>query len=184
MTLKDLIDLAGERDLSKRRINSVLQWFRAKTIGDKTISALESEGKITFIENSNGEEITIPKTKDGAYESVTCSENISLTANGPKDSIAEWYSIPAMACRRVRLSRLEANIPTPPPPPPAPPTPPSPPPGPPPPPPPGPPSPPTPQTPPGPKPVRRPDPIKKVKEGISKKILLIILTCTLYMEIY
>ena len=159
------------RDLSKRRINSVLQWFRAKTIGDKTISALESEGKITFIENSNGEEITIPKTKDGAYESVTCSENISLTANGPKDSIAEWYSIPAMACRRVRLSRLEANIPTPPPPPPAPPTPPSPPPGPPPPPPPGPPSPPTPQTPPGPKPVRKPDPIKKVKEGISKKIL-------------
>ena len=34
------------RNLSKRRINSVLQWFRSKTIGDKTISALEGEGKI------------------------------------------------------------------------------------------------------------------------------------------
>jgi hypothetical protein len=171
------------RDLSKRRINSVIQWFRAKTIGDKTIAALETEGKITFIENSNGEEITIPKTKDGAYESVTCSENISLTANGPKNSTAEWYSIPAMACRRVRLSRLEVNIPTPPPPPPAPPAPPSPPPGPPPPPPPGPPSPPTPPTPPGPKPVRRPDPIKKVKEGISKKILRYLFSECDYFEV-
>ena len=123
--------------------------------------------KITFIENSTGEEITIPKTKDGVYESVTCSEDISLTPNGPENSDAQWYSIPAMACRRVRLARLEVNIPPPPidiveipdpvveviisndvtgnttgs----------------------------TITIPPGIKPVRRPDPIKTVKEGISKE---------------
>ena len=169
------------RSLSKRRINSVLQWFRAKTIGDKTISALESEGKITFIENSNGEEITIPKTKDGVYESVTCSEDISLTPNGPENSDAQWYSIPAMACRRVRLARLEVNIPPPPidiveipdpvveviirndvtgnttgs----------------------------TITIPPGIKPVRRPDPIKTVKEGISKKILRYLFSECDYFEV-
>ncbi len=171
------------RNLSKRRISSVLQWFRAKTIGDKTIAALESEGKITFIENPNGEEITIPKTKDGIYESVTCSEDISITPNGSANSTAQWYSIPAMACRRVRLARLEVNIPTPTPPPPPPPAPPSPPPGPPPPPPPGPPSPPSPPSPPGPKPVRKPDPIKKVKEGISKKILRYLFSECDYFEV-
>ena len=170
------------RSLSKRRINSVLQWFRSKTIGDKTISALESEGKITFIENANGEEISIPKTKDGVYESVTCSEDISLTPNGPENADAQWYSIPAMACRRVRLARLEVNIPPPPPidideipdpvveviisndvtgnttgs---------------------------TITIPPGIKPVKKPDPLKKVKEGISKKILRYLFSECDYFEV-
>jgi hypothetical protein len=178
------------RNLSKRRINSVTQWFRNQTIGDKTIATLESEGKITFIENFNGEEITIPQKDGSIFEEVDCTKNITMTpTENPtsgdinNSSIAQWYSIPAMACRRVRIARIEPSVPKPPSPPPGPPPPPSPPPGPPPPPPPGPPSPPTPPTPPGPKPVRRPDPIKKVKEGISKKILRYLFSECDYFEV-
>jgi hypothetical protein len=143
---------------------------------------LISEGKITFIENPNGEEITIPKTKDGLYESVTCSEDISLTANGSANGTAQWYSIPAMACRRVRIARIEATIPPPP------------------------------KTdpidpidpivpviivpdptgsttantiniPPSPKPQPKPDPIQKVKDGISKKILRYLFSECDYFEV-
>ena len=169
------------RNLSKRRINSVIQWFRGKTIGDKTISALESEGRITFIENSNGEEITIPQKDGTVFEEVNCSQDISLTPNGVENSIAQWYSIPAMACRRVRIARIEPSIPDPPfeleelP---------------------------DPVTeviitndvtgnttgstitiPPGPKPVKIPDPLKKVKEGISKKILRYLFSECDYFEV-
>jgi hypothetical protein len=176
------------RNLSKRRINSVTQWFRNQTIGDKTIATLESEGKITFIENSNGEEITIPQKDGSIFEEVDCTKNITITptenptsGDTNNSSIAQWYSIPAMACRRVRIASIEANIPKP-----------------------------TTTTaeetqqegtdvdtdtnsnttingtnsvPPGPKPVRRPDPLKKVKEGISKKILRYLFSECDYFEV-
>ena len=176
------------RNLSKRRIDSVLQWFRSKTIGDKTVPVLESEGRLTFIENSNGEEITIPinSATTITYNSVNCTKNISRTKNGPISGTAQWYSIPAMSCRRVRIANItidpapittiETTLKT------------------------------IPlteiqittkitadtgtnttkitnNTPPGPKPIKKVDPLKTVKEGISKKILRSLFSECDYFEV-
>jgi len=165
------------KNLSERRIDSVLQWFRSKTIGDKTIKDLESEGKIVFSSIGFGEKTTIPKKEGSIFEPVDCTQVISLTKNGVKNQNAQWYSIPAMACRRVRINNVISEIPT--------------------------------KSeenttttntstgdnnngtnttntttiPPGPKPVRRPDPLKKVKDGISKKILRYLFSECDYFEV-
>lgn len=165
--------------LSKRRIDSVINWFRLKTIGDKTISQLESDGIIKFNQNANGETITIPKKDGSIFDEVNCTKNISLTSNGSVNSTAEWYSIPAMSCRRVNISKITVEIP---------------------------PEPkiepdPTPviekiiitttaqttpdiiKIPPGIKPVPKKDPIRTVKEGISKKILRSLFSECDYFEV-
>ena len=148
------------RNLSKRRIDSVLQWFRSKTIGDKTVPVLESEGRLTFNENPNGEEITILVGKNGPYEDTDCRKNISRTSGGEASSTAQWYSIPAMSCRRVRIANITIDPAPPPAPPPSPPP-----------------------SPPGPKPLKKVDPLKTVKEGISKKILRSLFSECDYFEV-
>ena len=174
------------RSLSKRRINSVLQWFRSKTIGDITVPVLESQGRLTFIENSNGEEITVLVGKNGPYEDTDCRQDISRTSGGVASGTAQWYSIPAMSCRRVRIANItidpapittiETTLKT------------------------------IPlteiqittkitadtgtnttkitnNTPPGPKPIKKVDPLKTVKEGISKKILRSLFSECDYFEV-
>ena len=110
------------RDLSKRRIDSVLQWFRKQTIVEnKTIKDLEIEGKVKFNQLSSGEEISNVVANGVSFNPVDCTKNISVTpTNNPTSAnveatqankIAQWYSIPAMACRRVRISKIDVEMP-------------------------------------------------------------------------
>jgi outer membrane protein OmpA-like peptidoglycan-associated protein len=118
--------------LSKRRNDSVRQWFLAQKLSDgKTIA--EYGDKFILKLNANGEQISIPKTKEEASgttettdisvtndqggnvlsASVNCTSDIVDTSITPNkvNSQSQWYSIPAMACRRVAIQRIKAEIP-------------------------------------------------------------------------
>jgi hypothetical protein len=161
--------------LSQRRNDSVKKWFLKQKLGDKLISELQTEGKITFKYTASGEKFIIPQTNNGAGKGTNCNNNIVDVNLGYVTSNSQWYSVPAMVCRRVGINKITVQTPkpTPTPTPSAPaPTPPAP-----------SPTPPTPTltlTPtvsvdviPVPPPVtQKPiDPAKKLKEGISKKVL-------------
>jgi outer membrane protein OmpA-like peptidoglycan-associated protein len=125
--------------LSQRRNDSVRQWFLAQKLSDgKTIGEYQTEGSFKMIYNANGEQISIPKTKEEASattettdisvtnaqggnvlsSSVNCTTDIvAINAQGQvipdqtSPNEAQWYSIPAMACRRVAIQRIKAEIP-------------------------------------------------------------------------
>jgi len=132
--------------LSERRNDSVKKWFLAYKLSDgKTIQEYGDKFKMTL--NSQGEETVIPQTRaiatattqtndisvanssggDVLSASINCTVNsFAVTANGTKipdqttPTEAQWYSVPAMACRRVVIQKITAVIPpnpvTPPPP--------------------------------------------------------------------
>jgi len=165
-------------NLSQRRNDSVKKWFLKQKLGNDTIATLQSQGKVKFKYTASGEQFIIPQTNNGAGKGVNCTNNIKDVNLGYVTNESQWYSVPAMVCRRVGINRISVQVPkptpTPTPSPPAP-TPPAP-------------SPtlpiptiptltPTPTLsgeivpippPVTPKPV---DPAKKIKEGISKKVL-------------
>jgi outer membrane protein OmpA-like peptidoglycan-associated protein len=156
--------------LSDRRINSVLKWFEKQKVGEQSFKSFIDEGKLSFNTSSKGEGVSVtPKSADGKQFTIDCGVDIvDNVPNGPVVGTGgQWYSTPAMACRKVRIKGIIATItqkiePTPNPddtpkpvpiidtgtttgntiliPPPI-------------------------------KPIETPDPIQKVKEGISKKIL-------------
>lgn len=119
--------------LSERRNNSVLKWFLQQPLsGGTTIQKYYDDKRFNLILNPNGEEIVIPKTRaeanattgittdisvnnaqggDILTASVNCRNNIlDLGYNPPKVTTqAEWYSIPAMSCRRVAISKISAK---------------------------------------------------------------------------
>jgi hypothetical protein len=120
--------------LSERRNNSVQKWFYAQTLsGGTTIQQYADNKRFTIKLNPNGEEIVIAKTRADAAattgdttdisvsnasggdiltSSVNCRNNIlDLGYNPPKVTTqAEWYSIPAMSCRRVAISKITASV--------------------------------------------------------------------------
>jgi len=121
--------------LSKRRNDSVLKWFLAQPVsgGTQTIKNYYDTKKFTLNLNAVGEEISIPKTKEEASQtaftgdtsvtttsggnilsaSVNCNQNVlNLDLATPKKtSTSEWYSIPAMACRRVVIQSINVVVP-------------------------------------------------------------------------
>jgi len=122
--------------LSQRRNNSVLQWFLKQPLsGGVTIDTYYKNGKFKLpLDSSNavGEEVSIPivrkpneatpttgdesvTTATGGNtpsESVNCRQNIlNLDLVTPKvTDTSEVYSIPAMACRRVYISKITAKV--------------------------------------------------------------------------
>jgi hypothetical protein len=108
-------------NLSKRRVDTVQKWFNNQTLGDKKISDLITEKKLTIEIDTVGEVETVSVSKDGNGVSVNCSTNITTTpsvnttggdvAGASSNSAAQWWSVPAMACRRVALSKIEAQVP-------------------------------------------------------------------------
>jgi hypothetical protein len=164
-------------NLSQRRNDSVKKWFLKQKLGNDTIATLQSQGKVKFKYTASGEQFIIPQTNNGAGKGVNCTNNIKDVNLGYVTNESQWYSVPAMVCRRVGIGKIKVTkpkpTPTPTPSPPAP-TPPAP-----------SPTPPTPTLtlpvtptasvdiipvppPVTPKPI---DPAKKIKEGISKKVL-------------
>lgn len=120
-------------NLSERRNDSVLQWFLKQPLsGGTTIQKYFDEGRFVLNLDPNGEEIVIAKTRaeaTGTTEttdisvnnasggniltaSVDCTKNIlNLDLNPPQSNVqSQWYSIPAMACRRVAITRVVAKV--------------------------------------------------------------------------
>ena len=111
-------------NLSQRRISSVIKWFDEQPTSDnKTFGQYRTEGKITFIDEPEGEEISIIKqvsddtnpndAESNIGSSVNCNVDIKQLVNGQQVTTknAQKYSVPAMACRRVVLNKIEAIIP-------------------------------------------------------------------------
>jgi len=126
------------KKLSERRNDSVKKWFLKQILSNgETIQSYSDSGKFVVNLTSFGEETVIPKTKiesqgDNGNVSIfnsTGGEVLTSSVNCTKDIInldvnpnkvntqSQWYSIPAMACRRVAIKKIvvEEKV-TPPPP--------------------------------------------------------------------
>ena len=108
------VSLDYNRFLSDRRIDSVVKWMKKQNVGGEDFQKFFDEGKIIVNTESLGEEAIItPKSKDGTNFTIDCNQNI---LDGPVFSTAkkndyggEWYSVPAMACRKVRIKSIVAT---------------------------------------------------------------------------
>ena len=120
--------------LSERRNDSVKKWMLAyKLSNGDTIQKYADSQKFTMNFKGSGEELVIPKTKKAADATsftgdtsvttssggdilsaqVNCTDDIiNLTTTPNKvNSQSQWYSIPAMACRRVSILKIVATTP-------------------------------------------------------------------------
>ena len=93
--------------LSIRRKNSVVDYLRTTKLGkfidvDKTLTFLD-------VNKGEGEVVSFPKSATGVFgASVNCTDNIlSKTNKVTHDS--QWYSVSAMACRRVTLKDIKVT---------------------------------------------------------------------------
>ena len=101
--------------LSQRRISAVQQWIEKQKFSDGT-SYKDYIGKqilYTKIE-PKGEQLTIPKSET-TFDEVNCNVLPRETTNNKATANAVVNSLPAMACRRVILKAISAEIPPPPP---------------------------------------------------------------------
>jgi hypothetical protein len=128
-----IASVSYNQKLSERRNNSVLKWFLQQPLsGGTTIQKYYDDKRFNLILNPNGEEIVIAKTRADASAtadptdisinnssggdiltaSVNCRNNVlDLGYNPAKVTTqAEWYSIPAMSCRRVAISKISAKV--------------------------------------------------------------------------
>jgi len=101
--------------LSDRRIDSVIKWFKKQNVGGEDFQKFFDEGKLTVKTTASGEEIDVsPKSKDGKKNfTINCRETIvdgaTLETAKVNNYGGEWYSVPAMACRKVRISSIIAT---------------------------------------------------------------------------
>ena len=114
------------KKLSDRRIDTVKKFLKSKIIGTKSLGEFFDKNLITIVnETGKGEEIVIPKTNvetgangttgtttdSGTGTDVKCTENQEPSKAGvPKTTqnknIAEINSTTAMACRRVKIKSI------------------------------------------------------------------------------
>jgi hypothetical protein len=109
-------------NLSKRRVDTVLKWFKNQTIGDKKLSDFIDSKKLVINMLTKGEiqVVTVDAKNGGNGLTINCTTNIKLkkgtvtagdNAGEASDSFAQVYSVPAMACRRVSLSEVKVMVP-------------------------------------------------------------------------
>ena len=108
-----LTSTSYNKSLSTRRINSVINWFKLDSVLKKAIE----DKKLMINTESQGEETTVtPIRKNGESFSTNCSDNIKN--DGPNGKVVntggEWYSAPAMACRRVAMTAIVVDVTNPP----------------------------------------------------------------------
>jgi len=90
--------------LSKRRANSVIEYLKTTKLGkfiteDKTLT-------FTNIDTVGEDDVATPKSsKNGFGASVTCTDDIK-DKNGKSTHDSQWYSVAAMACRRVVITDI------------------------------------------------------------------------------
>ena len=105
------------QSLSERRISSVKEFFKKKTIGPANLGEFMKEGSERFKvvaakgvgeQNvSNNEEIVVPKGNGGSGEPIDCTKDISGKTGSNK--VTQVYSLTAMACRRVKINNVKAT---------------------------------------------------------------------------
>jgi hypothetical protein len=113
-------------NLSKRRNSTVENWLNTQKIGDKTVKQWRDEAKLIITFRPDGETAVIPKTGDlvsskgnTEVESVDKDFNLASPINCTTDikdvslnkvtNNSQWYSIPAMACRRVAFAKIKLS---------------------------------------------------------------------------
>jgi hypothetical protein len=88
--------------LSKRRANSVIEYLKTTKLGEFVGKTLT----FTNITTVGEDEVATPKTSKGSFgSSVNCTDNI-VDKNGKVTQDSQWYSVAAMACRRVVLADI------------------------------------------------------------------------------
>jgi hypothetical protein len=92
--------------LSKRRANSVINYFKttklSKFIDNKTL-------KFSNPDTVGEDETAIPKSSKGSFGApVNCTEDIK-DKNGKTTHNSQWYSVSAMACRRVVMTDIQVT---------------------------------------------------------------------------
>jgi outer membrane protein OmpA-like peptidoglycan-associated protein/uncharacterized protein YktA (UPF0223 family) len=97
--------------LSQRRIDSVKKWFSKQIFSDNTKGS-DHLGKDLIINSlARGEKYIIPVSIKGQGSSVDCTiEPQENDINGKVTSETKWYSIPAMVCRRVAIIDIKAEV--------------------------------------------------------------------------
>ncbi len=100
-------------NLSQRRNDSVKKWFLKQKLGNDTIATLQSQGKVKFKYTASGEQFIIPQTNNGAGKGVNCTNNIKDVNLGYVTNESQWYSVPAMVCRRVGIGKIKVTKPVP-----------------------------------------------------------------------
>jgi hypothetical protein len=110
------------KKLSQRRVDSVQKWFKNQKLGDKLISELPADKfNIKIATSGETEVVTVGESVGGNGKPINCTTNITITpsvnpsggdiAGVSSNSAAQWWSVPAMACRRVALSDIKVKVP-------------------------------------------------------------------------
>ena len=99
--------------LSDRRIDSVLKWFSGQTVDGTSLGQLINDKKFIIKSTPRGEVADVtPKSRDGFNFTINCNSNIR--DGSPTGSVVnyggEWYSVPAMACRKVKIKAVAATV--------------------------------------------------------------------------
>ena len=96
-------------NLSKRRLDSVKKFLREYKIGDANLASFidDKTFKVT-LEEGKGEELVVPKGDLGTGFQVDCTTNIK-DKNGNVTDLSQVYSVNAMACRRVKISNIKVT---------------------------------------------------------------------------
>jgi len=95
------------KSLSRRRGNSVINYLITTKLG----KFITEDRTLTFSDvNSIGEDGIVNPTNSMGYAgaSITCTDNI-VDKNGNVTHDSQWYSVAAMACRRVIMSKIEVK---------------------------------------------------------------------------
>jgi|688.fasta_scaffold24642_4 hypothetical protein len=100
------------QNLSKRRNDSVIKFFKEYKIGDANLAEyIDSQKFKVVLTDAKGEEISIPKSESGeSFFDVNCTKNIT-GGTGTVNSNSQIYSVNAMACRRVRIKDIKVELP-------------------------------------------------------------------------
>jgi hypothetical protein len=116
---------AYNQKLSERRIDAITKFFKEKTVGEKNLSKFIDDKTFQIIsEKGFGEEIVIPRMgkelgsdpnkpieteeDSGTGEDVNCSQDIK-NKNNKVTTISQVYAANAMACRRVKIKEISVE---------------------------------------------------------------------------
>ena len=96
-------------NLSKRRNDSVIKFLKSKTIGEANLSKFLDDGTLKIkLQEGKGETLVIPKGELGTGFEVNCTTDIK-DKNGNVTDLSQVYSVNAMACRRVKINNIKVT---------------------------------------------------------------------------
>ena len=110
--------------LSLRRTDAIIKYFKSKTIGDANLSKFIEDGSFKILPPVGaGENIVIPKAgyvevASGTTTATTTSTTTGFDVNCKEDIVdknnevttnSQRFSVSAMACRRVRVSNISVT---------------------------------------------------------------------------